>query len=135
MYTVTTESAFDSAHFLASYEGKCKNLHGHRWKVIIKVSKETLGDDGMVVDFTDLKRDLKEMTEHLDHCLIMETGSLKQTTLQALLDEDFRIVEVPFRPTAEHFAKYFFEEMEKKGYSVQEAIIYETPNNCASYSK
>lgn len=135
MYTVTTESAFDSSHFLASYEGKCKNLHGHRWKVIIKVSKETLGDDGMVVDFTDLKRDLKEMTEHLDHCLIMETGSLKQTTLQALLDEDFRIVEVPFRPTAEHFAKYFFEEMEKKGYSVQEAIIYETPNNCASYSK
>lgn len=133
MYIVITEQSFDAAHFLAGYDGKCKNLHGHRWRVLIKVESEDLANSGMVVDFTDLKKDLKEMAEQLDHCLIIEKDSLKPTTLQALLDEDFRIVELPFRPTAEHFSRYFYEEMSKRGYKVQEAVVYETPNNCAAY--
>ena len=55
MYTVRTEECFDSAHFLAGYDGKCKNIHGHRWRVVLEVSKENLDDGGMVIDFTDLK--------------------------------------------------------------------------------
>ena len=133
MYTVTTEQSFDSAHFLAGYKGKCKNIHGHRWRVLIKVGSEQLEDDGMVVDFKKLKRDLKEMAEYFDHCFIIEKDSLKPGTQQALLEEGFRIVEVAFRPTAEHFSKYFYDKMSEKGYAVQEAIVYETPNNCASY--
>lgn len=134
MYTVMTEDSFDAAHFLARYDGKCRNLHGHRWRVQIEVAGEEL-EDGMVVDFTDLKKHLKEMTEHLDHCLIIEEGSLKAKTMEALAEEEFRIVEVPFRPTAEHFSRYFYEEMEKKGHCVTKAIVYETPNNCAVYSR
>lgn len=135
MYTVTTESSFDAAHFLAGYDGKCRNLHGHRWRVQIEIASEELKEDGMVVDFTDVKNDLKDMADYLDHCLIVEQGSLKALTYQALKEEDFRIVEVPFRPTAEHFSRYFFEEMEKKGYRLQRAVVYETPNNCATYSR
>lgn len=135
MYTVTTESSFDAAHFLAGYDGKCRNLHGHRWRVQIEIASEELKEDGMVVDFTNIKNDLKDMADYLDHCLIIEEGSLKPATYQALKEEDFRIVEVPFRPTAEHFSRYFFEEMEKKGYCVQRAIVYETPKNCATYSR
>ena len=37
MYSLKTNSSFDSAHFLASYEGKCRNLHGHRWTVEVEV--------------------------------------------------------------------------------------------------
>ena len=37
MYSVRTEGSFDAAHFLANYQGKCRNLHGHRWRVIIEV--------------------------------------------------------------------------------------------------
>lgn len=59
MYTVRTEECFDSAHFLAGYDGKCKNIHGHRWRVVLEVSKENLDDGGMVIDFTDLKHELK----------------------------------------------------------------------------
>ena len=40
---------------------------------------------------------------------------------------------VDFRPTAENFARYFFDEMARKGYRVVLAKVYETPNNCASY--
>ena len=133
MYVVTTEQSFDAAHFLAGYVGKCSNLHGHRWRVLVKVGSERLADDGMVVDFANLKQDLKELAEYFDHCLIIERGSLKPATYQALQDEQFRIVEVPFRPTAEHFSKYFYEQMLEKGYQIQETIVYETPNNCASY--
>ena len=55
MYTLRTESEFDSAHFLSGYEGKCSNIHGHRWKVVAEVSADKLVEDGqergMLVDF------------------------------------------------------------------------------------
>ena len=88
----------------------------------------------MVVDFGDLKQDLKELADSFDHSLIIETGSLKNTTLAALKEENFSIIEVPFRPTAEQFAKYFFYRMSEKGYNVKKMTVYETPNNCAAYT-
>lgn len=137
MYKLKTKASFDSTHFLKDYDGKCSNIHGHRWTVEIKVGAETLESDtqnrGMVVDFSNLKRDLKEIADHFDHSLIMETGSLKQATEDALLAENLRIVKVDFRPTAENFAKYIYDEMAGRGYKVIEASVYETPNNVASY--
>lgn len=139
MYTLKTEQSFDSAHFLADYVGKCRNIHGHRWRVIIEIQGDALlasGEKrGMLVDFGDLKNDLKKLADELDHSLIIESGSLKDATMEALRDEEFRIVEFPFRPTAENFAKYFYDRMSGLGYSVREAVVYETPNNCASYSE
>ncbi len=137
MYYLKTEAAFDSAHFLKDYQGKCKNLHGHRWRVIITICSNALKKDkqthGMLVDFGDLKDSLKKETDTLDHCLIIEKDSLKPKTKQALLEENFHIEEVPFRPTAENFSRYFFERLKQAGFPVYEATVYETPNNCASY--
>lgn len=135
MYTVTTEVSFDAAHFLAGYQGKCRNIHGHRWRVLAEVKSELLAEDGMVTDFADLKEALHALAEQLDHCLIIEAGTMKAALLQALKEESFRIVELPFRPTAEQFAKYFYERMQAEGYEVSKIIVYETPNNCASYSE
>ena len=42
MYILKTEASFDSAHFLAGYNGKCSNLHGHRWKIVLEVQTEEL---------------------------------------------------------------------------------------------
>lgn len=137
MYKLKTKASFDSAHFLKDYDGKCSNIHGHRWTVEIEVGAETLESDtqnrGMVVDFSNLKKDLKEIADHFDHSLIMETGSLRRATEEALLAENLRIVKVDFRPTAENFAKYIYDEMTSRGYKVIEASVYETPNNVASY--
>ncbi len=139
MYTLKTKSSFDSAHFLAGYEGKCKNIHGHRWTVEIEVGDKYLIQEGttreMVVDFGDLKKDLRSKTEELDHCLIMEKGTLKETTLEALLSENFRILQFNFRPTAENLAKFFYQYMADKGYHVVKASVFETPNNVASYTE
>ena len=132
MYTLKTEQSFDSAHFLAGYVGKCRNIHGHRWRVVIEIAGENL-DDGMVVDFTDIKAALKALTDNLDHSLVMEKDTLKPQTYECLVDEGFRIMIMDFRPTAENFAKYFFDEIKNKGFNIRAAEVYETPNNCARY--
>lgn len=137
MYSLTIEQSFDSAHFLAGYEGKCGNIHGHRWRVIVEVKSEELREDkqqrGMCVDFAELKKDLKLEVESLDHTFIIEQNTLRERTLTALTEEGFRIIQMEFRPTAENFSRYFYEQMTEKGYCVAAAHVYETPNNCASY--
>ena len=139
MYTLQTNASFDSAHFLKGYEGKCSNIHGHRWNVEVTVAAEELVEEGqirgMVVDFRTLKDDLKRLADDLDHCLIIEEGSLKEKTKEALLEEEFRIVEMPFRPTAENLAEYFYDELEDMEYQVVLVKVDETPNNCAGYSR
>ena len=137
MYQLTTGHSFDSAHFLAGYDGKCGNLHGHRWRVLLTVQSETLREDrqqkGMCVDFAELKKDLRTELDALDHVLIIEQGSLRESTMKALQEEKFQVVEMPFRPTAENFARYFYELFTLKGYPVAKVEVYETPNNSAVY--
>lgn len=139
MYILKAQAAFDSAHFLSGYEGKCSNLHGHRWVISAEIFGEQLvmvGQlRGMVVDFGDLKKDLKALADEFDHAFIYEKNSLKENTVTALKEENFRLVEVAFRPTAENFAEYFYDRLEGMGYSVKTVTVYETPDNCASYSR
>ena len=137
MYYLKSEAAFDSAHFLSGYDGKCKNLHGHRWRVVAEIKSETLSDEkqtrGMVIDFSDLKSALKSICDELDHSFIYEEGSLKLKTIEALKEEDFKLISVPFRPTAENFAKHFFDLLANKGFNVNRVEVFETPNNSATY--
>ena len=136
MYFLKTEHSFDSAHFLQGYDGKCRNIHGHRWRVVVTIQSESLKDSkqvrGMILDFGDFKHDLKTMIDFYDHALLIEKGSLSNKLYEALLEENFRLIELPFRPTAENMAKFFYDELCKQ-YRVDLVEVYETPNNCASY--
>ena len=95
MYYLQTKASFDAAHFLWKYEGKCRNIHGHRWNVVAKIKSQELEQEGqtrgMVVDFGNLKKDLKKLCDSFDHSLIYETGSLKAETVAALQNEDFHL--------------------------------------------
>ena len=137
MYYLKTSAAFVSAHFLSGYNGKCANIHGHRWTVEVKINGEELQNDGekrgMLIDFSDLKKAVKKLADDFDHALIYESGSLKEKTIAALNEENFRLIEVPFRPTAENFAKHFYDLLSGKGLAVCSVTVYETPNNCAVY--
>ncbi len=130
MYFLETESSFDAAHFLTNYEGKCKNIHGHRWRVVAKIKGNL--DNGMLVDFGILKADLKELCDYFDHTFIVEKNSLKKELFD-LLNQEFVLRVVDFRTTAENFSKYFFDLLSKK-YEVYSVSVYETPNNKAEYS-
>lgn len=139
MYYLTAKADFDSAHFLKGHEGKCSNIHGHRWTIQAKIASDTLIEggpaDGMIVDFSDFKKVLRKLADDMDHKLIIERGTLKETTLKALLDEEFKIIEIDFRPTAENFAKYVFGVLKSHGLPMNEVAVYETPDNCAIYSE
>ena len=129
MYVLSTEASFDAAHFLTNYNGKCKNIHGHRWRVVLEIKGEA--ENGMVTDFNIIKKDLKELCDYFDHTFIVEKDSLKPELLK-MLEDEFLIRIVDFRTTAENFSKYFYLKLKEK-YDVLSVSVYETPNNMARY--
>ena len=137
MYQLTIEQSFDAAHFLADYHGECSNIHGHRWRVLLEVESEALQEDrqerGMCVDFSVIKKELKEIVDTYDHNFLIEKGSMKDNTMAVLREEGFSIIELPFRPTAENFARFFYDRLLERGHRVSMVKVYETPNNCAAY--
>lgn len=139
MFILKAESEFDSAHFLSGYEGKCSNVHGHRWRIIAEVQSEELqvgGNlEGMVVDFGDIKRDLRKIADSYDHALIYQKGTMRAITIECLNEDGFNLIEVDFRPTAEQFAFHFYNLMTEKKYDVKRVTVYETPTNCAVYER
>lgn len=139
MYTLISEASFDSAHFLSGYNGKCRNIHGHRWTIKMEIYGENLKKDGhlrgMLIDFGDIKKELKNLADYFDHSLIIEKNTMRELTLNALKEDEFRVIEIDFRPTAENFSKYIYDYFTKKNFKVKKVVVYETPNNCATYGE
>lgn len=139
MYGLRTEAEFDAAHFLTDYQGKCENLHGHRWRVVAYIEQEELQVAGtmkdMVLDFADFKRELRELAGSLDHSFIVEEGSLMPKTIACLEEEGFTLSIVPFRTTSENLARWFFDRLMERDLPASRVEVYETPNNCAIYRK
>ena len=137
MFGLKTEVAFDSAHFLTDYYGKCENLHGHRWRAVIYLETEKLQEEGtmrdMVLDFGEFKRICRELADSLDHSFLVEEGSLAPATIAALEAEGFELTILPFRTTAENLARYMADELIARGLPVGQVDVYETPMNCAVY--
>ena len=137
MYCLQTEASFDGAHFLTDYYGKCENLHGHRWRVVVTIGQEDLQREGtmkdMVLDFGVFKKAVREAAEELDHVFLVEEGSLKPETIAALESEGFNLKILPFRTTAENLAHWFYDKLTAQGLPVTEVEVDETPNNRAFY--
>lgn len=137
MYRLKTNYHFDSAHFLTDYYGKCENLHGHQWEVVVYLGCEDLQPEGteqdMVMDFTQFKKKVRALCDSLDHTFLVEEGSLKPATIAALEDEGFTLTILPFRTTAENLARYMAEQLIAEGLPVCQVDCYETPHNCATY--
>jgi len=73
MYRLEVEDHFSSAHQLRGYKGKCENLHGHNWKVVLSVQGEVLDNLGLLIDFTEIKEILKGILGDLDHKNLNDT--------------------------------------------------------------
>lgn len=89
MFQLDVDAEFSAAHQLRGYKGQCENLHGHNWKVRLSVGGEELDPVGMLMDFGDLKRILREELERLDHVFLNETKPFDT-----------------LNPTSEHLAQY-----------------------------
>ncbi len=137
MYALKTEACFDSAHFLTDYFGKCENLHGHRWRVVVYIEQDALQTEGamkgMVLDFGVFKRTVRKVVNSLDHTFLVEEGSLSPATVAALESEGFSLTMLPFRTTAENLAHWIYDQLADRGLPVAQVDCYETPHNCAIY--
>ncbi len=90
---VSKEFTFDAAHHLHCYEGKCKNLHGHTYRVIFGISGYT-DDIGLVLDFGDIKNIWKEKIEvYLDHRYLNEMLPAMNTTAENMVVWIYRQME------------------------------------------
>jgi 6-pyruvoyltetrahydropterin/6-carboxytetrahydropterin synthase len=87
----------------------------------------------MVLDFGVFKSKVRLLCDEFDHTFLVEEGSLKPATIEALQSEGFTLKILPFRTTAENLARHFAERLIKDGLPVCQIDMYETPNNCAIY--
>ncbi|MBT3756302.1 MAG: 6-carboxytetrahydropterin synthase QueD [Candidatus Cloacimonetes bacterium] len=97
MYKLNVTSDFSSAHKLDGYEGLCKNLHGHNWKVRIGILCEKVDEIGMTIDYGEVKKSLSEIMMMLDHTYLNELEHFKG-----------------INPTSENIAKFIYKEMKKR---------------------
>ncbi|BCZ46585.1 6-carboxytetrahydropterin synthase QueD [Clostridium gelidum] len=141
MFKIKSEVQFDMAHYLSGYKGKCSNIHGHRYKLIVMLKSETLIAEGqlrgMVDDFTNFKDALKEIADIFDHKLIIEDNEEGRALAKKLeeLPNDFDIYFVNYRPTAEEMSKDIFNRLKINGLQVCQVELFETPNNSCIYTE
>ena len=109
MFYIEKSMEISAAHKLnLSYESKCQNLHGHNWHVTIYCKAEELNQDGMVCDFTHIK---KAIHEKLDHQYLNDI--------------------LPFNPTAENMARWMCEQIP----TCYKVSVQESDGNIATYEK
>lgn len=117
---VSKEFTFDAAHHLHQYEGKCKNLHGHTYRVVLGLSGYT-DERGLMIDFGDIKKIWKQKIDiHLDHRYLNETLPPMNTTAENIVVWIY-----------EKLVEALHEEQRENGACVEFIRLYETPTSYA----
>jgi 6-pyruvoyltetrahydropterin/6-carboxytetrahydropterin synthase len=134
-------------HRVIHHRSICRGLHGHRYKVEIcisgdLVSKPDVSEEGMVIDFSDIKKISNQfIQEKLDHAFMVweKDEELIRFFKQS---KGHKPVIVPFTPTAENMAAYIFNELQDKfqdvyktGLHLHSIKLWETPTSFAFYEK
>jgi 6-pyruvoyltetrahydropterin/6-carboxytetrahydropterin synthase len=133
MFSVSREIEFCYGHRLLNYAGKCRHLHGHNGRVMITFETAALDEQGMVLDFSEIKRVVNRwIDDHLDHRMILQRTDPAVSVLQNL-GEPLFLMEVS--PTAENIAKLIFDVAQEQGLPVTDVRLWETPRCCAHYSR
>ena len=121
MYQISVEQDFDAAHFLRGYQGKCEALHGHRFRVVVRVTAAEVDDIGIAYDFTELKRYLADITSGFDHTCLND---------MPLFDK--------INPSSENIAAAIYNELKPKlagaPVSLSSVEVWESPQSRVAYS-
>ncbi len=112
MYTLIVRSAFDAAHCLPGYDGKCARLHGHTYRVEAEFQGDRLNEQGMLLDFVELRSALEAVLP--DH---------------ANLNEILDVV-----PTAENIARWVYDRLQSRGLPVAAVTVWETDHYGCRYA-
>lgn len=140
---VTKEFSFEMAHSLHNYDGPCRNIHGHSYKLKVTVigevdNKEDSSKRGMVIDFGDLKSIVENnVIDILDHALMLYDGTDSKVT--DTIKEVFPKVKlVNYTPTCENLLidiANILDNKFPKGITLHHLFLRETDNSYAEYFK
>lgn len=119
MYELKVLGDFSAAHQLNFFKTGCERLHGHNWKVELCVQGNELDENGLLMDFKELKRILNEVLDYLDHRFLNDLEPFKDMS-----------------PSSENVARWIFQEVSKKiekaGIFVSRVTVWESDTACAS---
>ncbi len=121
MYLVSVKQHFDAAHYLRDYQGKCEALHGHRYRVVAKITASQVNDIGLAYDFTVLKQHLDGIVDRFDHTCLNDMAPFDK-----------------INPSSENIASTIYNELAPRlaeaPVSLSCVEVWETPDSWVTYS-
>ncbi|NQV03322.1 MAG: 6-carboxytetrahydropterin synthase QueD [Bacteroidia bacterium] len=115
---ITKEFSFEAAHALKGYDGPCRNIHGHSYKLSVTVSGTPIASHqspkrGMIMDFSELKHIMKqEVIDRMDHALILPSD-IDIEEMKKLGETFSNVVVVDYQPTSENLLVDFAERIQR----------------------
>lgn len=135
-YLISKEIEFDAGHRVPLHESKCKNPHGHRYRLKVEIIGELITEGpetGMVRDFSIVKQLMMERIHDVyDHSFIISNADLEMIDAFEAVGADWKIHIVNFVPTAECLAKHFYDLL-KDDLEIVQIQLWETPTSCATF--
>lgn len=140
---VTKVFTFDMAHALHGYDGLCKNIHGHTYRLSVTLIGKTIQEEGhakqgMVIDFSDFKKIVKEkVVDVFDHTLVLNANS-PHAKIQGLADNFERLILTDYQPSCENLLIDILERIKTDLPSNVELCnvrLEETPTSYAEWFK
>ncbi|MBT8258528.1 MAG: 6-carboxytetrahydropterin synthase [Bacteroidia bacterium] len=117
---ITKQFSFETGHALYGYDGKCRNVHGHSYRLDVTVIGQPISDSnnvkyGMVIDFGDLKKIVKEeIVDVFDHATIFNQNTPHVELANELKKRDHNVLLVDYQPTSEMMVIDFAEKIQKR---------------------
>jgi len=117
---ITKQFSFETGHALYGYDGKCKNVHGHSYKLFVTVIGSPITDQnnvkyGMVIDFTDLKKIVKEeVVDVFDHATVFNKNTPHIELAKELKDRGHHVILVDYQPTSENMVIDFVQKIQSR---------------------
>ena len=117
---ITKKFSFETGHALYGYDGKCRNVHGHSYKLSVTVIGTPIADTnnvkyGMVIDFTDLKKIVKEeIVDVFDHATVFNKNTPHVELAKELSDRGHSVLLVDYQPTSEMMVIDFADKIKER---------------------
>jgi len=117
---ITKQFSFETGHALYGYDGKCKNVHGHSYKLSVTVIGQPITDTsnvkfGMVIDFSDLKKIVKEeIVDVFDHATVFNKNTPHVDLAAELKNRGHHVILVNYQPTSENMVTDFAEKIKNR---------------------
>ncbi|HBS53452.1 MAG: hypothetical protein RLZZ236_374 [Bacteroidota bacterium] len=139
---ITKQFSFETGHALYGYDGKCKNVHGHSYKLSVTVIGKPIVDRsnvkfGMVIDFTDLKKIVKEeIVDQFDHATVFNETTPHIELAKELKTRGHHVILVDYQPTSENMVIDFAQRIKNRlpeGITLFSLKLQETDSSFAEW--